>query len=77
MAGLGKPTLIFIEIKQEAGHAGDAQQEGMAYYAHACKMLTAATTHTLLPAVLMTVRSTVVFFVWPLFAGSAAVACAP
>ena len=58
MAGISEPTLIFIEVKREAGVSGDAQQEGMAHYVQACKTLAAATTHTLLPAVLLTVRST-------------------
>ena len=25
-------TVVYIEVKQEAGHSGDAQQEGMAFF---------------------------------------------
>ncbi|KAL0026834.1 hypothetical protein WJX77_005080 [Trebouxia sp. C0004] len=29
-------TLVYIEIKREAGHSGDAQQAGMAYLLQDC-----------------------------------------
>ena len=73
VARLGKPTLIYIEIKREAGSSGDAQQQGMACYVQDCVELAAATTHTLLPALLLTVRSNVVFLKEPLCASTAAV----
>ena len=64
MAGLGEVTLLYIEVKREAGVSGDAQQEGIAYYLRGCTPLAeatpVATTRSLLPAMLLTVRSTVV-----------------
>ena len=30
-------TLVYIEVKQEAGSGGDAQQEGMVYNAQDCR----------------------------------------
>ena len=37
-------TLVYIEVKREAGSAGDAQQEGMVYYAQDCRALGVAGT---------------------------------
>ena len=50
-------TLVYIEVKREAGSAGDAQQEGMVYYARDCRALGVAGTKTLQPALLLTVSS--------------------
>ncbi len=54
-------TLIYIEIKKEAGHSGDAQQEGMAYHYTDLKALWdeeenwSSLCQHLSPAVLLTV----------------------
>ncbi|KAL3147719.1 hypothetical protein ABBQ32_002462 [Trebouxia sp. C0010 RCD-2024] len=49
-------TLIYIEVKHEAGHSGDAQQEGMAYHFQDVKEMGFMTKwHTLNPALLLTV----------------------
>ena len=53
----GNITLVYIEVKREAGFAGDAQQEAMMYYAQDCKKLKVAGTKTLQPAVLITVST--------------------
>ena len=42
-------TLVYIEVKREAGSGGDAQQEGMVYYAKDCQSLAVAGTKTLQP----------------------------
>jgi len=50
-------TLAYMEIKREAGHSGDAQQEGMAYFLQDCatdKFI--SSWPTLRPALLITVR---------------------
>ena len=49
-------TVVYIEIKQEAGSSGDAQQEGMAYLLtdHATKEFMAS-WQTLRPALLLKV----------------------
>ena len=52
-------TLIYIEVKREAASAGDAQQEGMVYYANDCKSLAVAGTKTLQPGLLLTVSTRV------------------
>ena len=43
-------TLVYIEVKREAGSAGDAQQEGMVSYAQDCRALQVVGTKTLQPA---------------------------
>ena len=52
-------TLVYIEVKREAGSAGDTQQEGMVYYAKDCESLAVAGTKTLQPGVLLTVSTRV------------------
>ncbi len=52
-------TLVYIEVKREAGFSGDAQQEGMVYYANDCQSLAVAGTKTLQPALLLTVSTRV------------------
>ena len=52
-------TLVYIEVKREAGSSGDAQQEGMVYYANDCQSLAVAGTKTLQPALLLTVSTRV------------------
>ncbi len=50
-------TLVYIEVKREAGKSGDAQQEGMAYHLkdHATEEFM-KTWQTLRPALLLTVK---------------------
>jgi hypothetical protein len=50
-------TLVYIEVKREAGKSGDAQQEGMAYHLkdHATEAFM-GTWQTLRPALLLTVK---------------------
>ena len=52
-------TLIYMEVKREAGFSGDAQPEGMVYYANDCQSLAVAGTKTLQPALLLTVSTRV------------------
>lgn len=51
-------TLVYIEVKREAGKSGDAQQQGMAYHLkdHATEAFM-ETWQTLRPALLITVQS--------------------
>ncbi|DBA86086.1 TPA: hypothetical protein ACH3X1_005606 [Trebouxia sp. C0004] len=51
-------TLIYIEVKREAGHSGDAQQEGMAYHLQDVKETCFMSRwQTLNPALLLTVEA--------------------
>ena len=50
-------TVIYIEVKREAGYSGDAQQEGMAHHFQDVKENSFMSTwQTLNPALLLTVR---------------------
>lgn len=58
-------TLIYIEVKREAGHSGDAQQEGMAYHFQDVKEMGFMTKwQTLNPALLLTVHHYISTCLW-------------
>ena len=49
--------LVYIEVKREAGHSGDAQQQGMAYHFHDVQSMGFKSNwQTLHPALLLTVH---------------------